>query len=1083
MDWFVSAEAKAGNGTREKPFHDPWLAFRAAGPGDSIHIAAGTYFGRYDRSSWLIDSPQLTVLGGYSRDFSRRMPWQTPTVFAAYPDYEYARENNMIAGGGNHTDLTLDGLFFDASGKNSYDTQPSEGLERFPKMDGPIASFNGKNVTIKNCVFANSATGGVQLTGDGSRFENNFLINILGPCMLDLKSASGSEPQLLTIRSNSFCFAHDTSGPPFGQGADSAVGLRIRCTAVVQNNLFMGCGNSAVSIYGDIERLSLDDNLFYLTPHNVITSRVQANVADITEGNLEEFEDLGPKSAGGNSIGDPGLNGLRAGWVDAYTRFLLAHFAKPPKAAAMALRTSAGLPTLESTDLQEPSDQGALAPKLSPTDILAVRFTAKQGFHPVDLPVSVPPPLPATAFSYTPIDWTAMRTPDTSLTNQRVELRAGLGAAQNNVLLADAPMDTHMAFRIFEPGLDESPFFVVARRWTQVNRQFEAGLKSNNGREVENTYLIRGVYRPDVPPNCRQKVTMMVESITLAPVIAAPLERPAGRDWFVKAGSSGGDGSREKPFRDPFQALEKAEGGDSIHVSGGDYFGKLRSGLWKLLVRNLTLLGGYDAEFKERDPWKNPTRFVLSDEEKSKKTLRGTVLGSEENSDGLVLDGFIFDGSSYNTYTPAGSLDLKSSPTDTLVALRGGRAPITVRHCVFLNSSCEAINISCPYGLFENNVVVNAGTVSLHINSLGVGPWIIRNNTFLFAGDPTGRAGTGQSAPAGTLLLLMGRAHTQVESNIFAFADNFGVRASMDSTLISFDKNVFAGNLFNHLTDAQYLWADASNWDRRAVADSNYAWMQGNVLELPKLPVDTGFADKALSRFFKLPSRISDGEWNALAAQIGASVKPAAPVAAAEPGKPVEAPKSTAGKSLEDLMATLGGITAATAKPTTPASPPDAAVFCPIYDWKRALDLAQEGDGPGAHKEKMTVSFSAAAPKADVQYQVVMPQQMHGALASFDHKPVQIDVNNLAESSKNRGLYPEGLTNDNYAAYYVSGSGDYGRTQVSLIVKMDTAALKIFSRAGRSDTLRVQGTACVIRDPGAVAIIVDNVQLAEPTSN
>ena len=33
-----------GDGSRGAPFHDPWLAFRRAEPGDRIHIAAGTYY-------------------------------------------------------------------------------------------------------------------------------------------------------------------------------------------------------------------------------------------------------------------------------------------------------------------------------------------------------------------------------------------------------------------------------------------------------------------------------------------------------------------------------------------------------------------------------------------------------------------------------------------------------------------------------------------------------------------------------------------------------------------------------------------------------------------------------------------------------------------------------------------------------------------------------------------------------------------------------------------------------------------------------------------------------------------------------
>src|SRR5215831_14447497 len=173
--WFVAPGTTAGDGSREKPFHDLWLALRSAGPGDVIHVAAGTYFGRYDRSSWIVDCPNLTIRGGYSRDFSTRAPWQTPSVFAVFHDYEYVRENNLITGHQDHTGLVLDGLFFDAAGRNSYGEKPVEGLRDYPTMDGAIASFSADDVTIRNCVLANSAAGGVELGGDGSRFENNLV--------------------------------------------------------------------------------------------------------------------------------------------------------------------------------------------------------------------------------------------------------------------------------------------------------------------------------------------------------------------------------------------------------------------------------------------------------------------------------------------------------------------------------------------------------------------------------------------------------------------------------------------------------------------------------------------------------------------------------------------------------------------------------------------------------------------------------------------------------------------------------------------------------------------------------------------
>ena len=211
----------------------------------------------------------------------------------------------------------------------------------------------------------------------------------------------------------------------------------------------------------------------------------------------------------------------------------------------------------------------------------------------------------------------------------------------------------------------------------------------------------------------------------------------------------------------------------------GEYFGKLRSGKWKISIRNLTFLGGYDPDFASRDPWVNPTRFLLHEEEKAKGRPGGPILDSEETAMGLILDGFIFDGATWNTYSPDGSLDIAYSPLAPLISLRGGCDRIIVRNCLFINGSSGAVILSCPFGIFENNIVLNSSNCSLIFRADGRGPGSIRNNTILFAGDPTPRAGTGKSNPDGSLLLLTGRAEMDVTSNVFAFADNFGVRSSI----------------------------------------------------------------------------------------------------------------------------------------------------------------------------------------------------------------------------------------------------------------------------------------------------------------
>lgn len=1084
VDWFVAEGSLAGDGSREKPFHDLWLALRSAGPGDVIHVAAGTYYGRYDRSSWIIDCPDLEIRGGYSRDFTTRTPWQTPSVFAAYAGYESTRENNLFDGHDDHSELVLDGLFFDASGRNTYGDGKVAELKSYPQMDGPIASFSSKQVTITNCIFANSTAGGVELSGDGSRFENNLVINTVGLGMLDLRSAT-EQSQPITVVSNTFCFAHDP-GPPSGTGVDQAIGVRINRPAVIQDNVFISCGNAAISMYRDPDRISIDRNLFYLTPRDLVAGHISGDKAEITEGNVDEVEDLGFKSATANIVQDPGISGLKVDWLDAYSRHLLANYVKPPYAAANSVRKAAGLPELTPADFQKEEDKGAFAPRMSVADVLALRVNAKQGFHPAEMKVSIGPAPAKETRTYRSISWDVINNPDPSLANQRVELQAGLGFEQNAGLLSDATSETHMGIRLYKPGTDDGSIYVLARRHTLPRRQFEDATKSNNGREVETTYLIRGVYRMDIdPPTSRQKVTMVVEFIAPGPAFApAPPDRPKGRHWFVRSGASGGDGSREKPFRDPFQALEKAEGGDSIHVATGAYTGKLRSGKWKISIRNLTMLGGYDSDFTTRDPWKNPTRFELDPDERAKGIPDGTVLGSEDNSDGLVLDGFIFDGATYNAYNKTGALDVANSPSAPLVDLRGGRAPITVRNCVFLNASGAAIKIACPFGTFENNLLLNTSGSALNIRADGPGPWTVRNNTLLFACDPTARAGTGQSSSDGTAFQLSGRAVAMVDSNIFAFADNFGVRSTITQSNLSYDRNAFAAILYIYLTDTQYLWTDRNTFERRAVADSSFASCSGNRLELPKLAVDTTFADAALTRLYALPSRVSPEEWKTFAAQIGATVQPANadPAPAQEPAKPAATPPSTSGPaSLNDLLASLSSMKRqikeiASAKPATVVEP----VYCPVFNWQKALATVPEGTAEqGARRMKLDVAFAAPVAVPVTNYVPIETQTIDADHAALDGKVVELVVTETRSTAGNISAFPIGISPDDYAAYNVTTPDNAARTRIAILVRLDTAASKLLDRTVPTDKLRIRGTARTPADPNMLSIVVDSAEAVE----
>lgn len=1071
-NWFVAADAAPrGDGSREKPFHDPWLAFRRAEPGDNIHIAAGTYYGRFDRSSWIIDRPNITVFGGYSRDFSTRNPWKTPSVLGYCSGYEYVRDNNLIAGRATHSGLVLDGIFFDGAGRNTYGDKSGEGIRSFPNMEGALASFSAENVIIRNCIFANSAIGAVELSGAGSRFENNLLINHIGLAMLDLRSSLPMIGTPISVKHNAFCFIHDP-GDPAGAGGDCAQGVRINCPAVLEDNMFVSCGNAAISTFLDPARIAVDRNLFFVTPHNVITTRVSGALGEITEKNFDEAEDLGFKSFTGNAIQDPAIAGLPAAWLDAYSRHLLSRYKTPPRESGNALRSSAGLAPLAPADLEDNEQKGSLAPLLSVSDVLAFSFGTERGPQRAEMAVAIPAPVASPVFEYRRIEWASIKTPDPSLANTRVELRVGFGAEQNSYVLADAGPETHMGVRVFQPGADDS-IFVLIRRNTFPVRQWSEATTYVRGTDVEKTYLVRGIYRTDVSGHL-QNCALIVESIAPAPVFAPEIPaRPSGRDWFVRAGSSGGDGSREKPFRDPFQALERAEGGDSIHVAAGDYYGKLRCGKWTISIRNLAILGGYDSDFANRDPWTNLTRFVLDEEQRGKGIPDGNIITSEQNNDGLILDGFIFDGSTWNRYKDD-SLDVANSPSAPLLSLRGLRSPVTVRNCIFLNASEGAVNVSCPLTVFENNIIVNTTGVALTVSADGAGPAVIRNNTILFACDPTPRAGTGKSM-AGTLVQLNGRAEIVFDSNVVAFADNFGIRATVPQKNLALRNNAFGTSLYIQLTDGNYLWADASTWNRRVVGDSDFA-LEGEQSCLPKLPVDPAFGDLALTRLFKLPSRISEAEWKSIAAAIGASVAPEAQQAA--PAPEPEKPAKTGGSSIDDLLAKI----ARTEDKLKDATPKPAAgpKYCPIFDYKKALALAQDpaASGPGARRKKLTVSFSAPKQKKSREYTRITAAEIDANVSALEGKAVEMEVTELRDSSTSPALFPAGTSKNDFSAFSVVCSEAETRTRLAIVIPDDTEASKRIRRAVRTDKVHVRGIAYATINSNGLSIVVDEVEIA-----
>ncbi|MBL8739103.1 MAG: hypothetical protein JNL12_21940, partial [Planctomycetes bacterium] len=132
---------------------------------------------------------------------------------------------------------------------------------------------------------------------------------------------------------------------------------------------------------------------------------------------------------------------------------------------------------------------------------------------------------------------------------------------------------------------------------------------------------------------------MFQKLLVLALTTGVAMSDLTAQSWFVRAGAQGGDGTQSSPFGDPWQALERCQAGDTIHVTEGRYFGQLGVGEWTIPFDGVQLLGGYTADFASRDPWSHPTQLLWDKASKNRPNqARVLVRGKGALVDGITID-------------------------------------------------------------------------------------------------------------------------------------------------------------------------------------------------------------------------------------------------------------------------------------------------------------------------------------------------------------------------------------------------------------------------------------------------------------
>ncbi|MBN2498735.1 MAG: hypothetical protein JXR96_29360 [Deltaproteobacteria bacterium] len=323
-------------------------------------------------------------------------------------------------------------------------------------------------------------------------------------------------------------------------------------------------------------------------------------------------------------------------------------------------------------------------------------------------------------------------------------------------------------------------------------------------------------------------------------IALALLAGPAlARDLYVRAGSSG-NGSQASPYGTIDEALRDAYSGDVIHVAAGTYYGPGGSGKFVIDKPDISLVGGYSADFSKRQPFEFITRLMRGEDpdtamcRKSKRctalvtrqkvpktkasyNAKSIVQGEKDHSR-AVIDGFVIDGYTRHMYKPNEDLSLKKGPVGT-PGLDFSKPGVKVRNCIVINIAGPGIRMGAlgtklpkgdkresgpDWGEVSNCIVANTLHTSLEFrvgnmdekNSPDGGAALIKNNTLVFNWEKLGE----------DYNLLQGRqTRLTVQDNILAFA-GFGINNGFGNRFGRYLGNVFYGH-----TKGAYKY-----WDQKA---------------------------------------------------------------------------------------------------------------------------------------------------------------------------------------------------------------------------------------------------------------------------
>ena len=177
-------------------------------------------------------------------------------------------------------------------------------------------------------------------------------------------------------------------------------------------------------------------------------------------------------------------------------------------------------------------------------------------------------------------------------------------------------------------------------------------------------------------------------------------------------GSARADGSApDKAMKDLQKALDNATDGTTIRIAEGNYLGKLDAGYVEI-SKWVTLEGGWNSDFTQRDPLKYITRMEPTEAQRGSNGVKGLITLSKlddvmatQPKGTLTIDGIMFNYGLENSYKPNDPSDPRNGCPSK--AFETGRmedaTPPQLNHQIIKADGSVAGNVIIRNCLFANS--------------------------------------------------------------------------------------------------------------------------------------------------------------------------------------------------------------------------------------------------------------------------------------------------------------------------------------------------------------------------------------------